>query len=102
MIRRPPRSTLFPYTTLFRALLNYAVVLDTLRRREEALAYYDKALAIKPDYAEALFNRGDRQRTRMNSTHTCTSYAVFSSKKHNTTHPHTPRPHPLRTLTLPP
>ena len=40
------------------ALLNYAVVLDTLQRREEALAYYDKALAIKPDYAEALFNRG--------------------------------------------
>jgi protein O-GlcNAc transferase len=40
------------------ALLNYAVVLDTLRRREEALAYYDRALALKPDYAEALFNRG--------------------------------------------
>src|ERR1700675_199055 len=35
------------------ALLNYAVVLDTLGRREEALAYYDKALAIKADYAEA-------------------------------------------------
>jgi protein O-GlcNAc transferase len=40
------------------ALLNYAVVLDTLRRREEALACYDKALALDPDYAEALFNRG--------------------------------------------
>jgi protein O-GlcNAc transferase len=40
------------------ALLNYAVMLDTLGRREEALAYYDKALAIKPDYADALFNRG--------------------------------------------
>jgi predicted O-linked N-acetylglucosamine transferase (SPINDLY family) len=39
-------------------LLNYAVVLDTLRRHEEALGYYDRALAIKPDYTEALFNRG--------------------------------------------
>jgi len=40
------------------ALLNHAVVLDALHRREEALAIYDQALEIKPDYAEALFNRG--------------------------------------------
>jgi predicted O-linked N-acetylglucosamine transferase (SPINDLY family) len=41
-----------------RLLLNYAVVIDALRRHEEALAYYDKALEVNPDYAEALFNRG--------------------------------------------
>jgi tetratricopeptide (TPR) repeat protein len=39
-------------------LSNYAVVLDALQRREEALAIYDRALAMKPDYIEALFNRG--------------------------------------------
>jgi len=38
--------------------MNYAVVLDSLRRREEALAHYERALRIKPDYAEAHFNRG--------------------------------------------
>jgi predicted O-linked N-acetylglucosamine transferase (SPINDLY family) len=39
-------------------LLNYAVVLDGLQRREEALVIYDRVLALKPDYAEAWFNRG--------------------------------------------
>src|SRR6201999_4629646 len=65
MIRRPPRSTLFPYTTLFRSAL------FTL-----ALA----AGAPSPAAAE-IANRADRKSTRLNSSHLGISYAVFCLKK---------------------
>src|SRR3989440_7028008 len=93
MIRRPPRSTLFPYTTLFRSLLalrtlmvpspalfTYVAVRHTLR----AAGVDDRALA---DYLAALLlefgdhDRQDRKSTRLNSSHDQISYAVFCLKK---------------------
>src|SRR5256885_5380197 len=78
MIRRPPRSTLFPYTTLFRSEQAFA---DVRRRREAELSAAEKALGI--DSAEA-----DRKSTRLNSSHLVISYAVFCLKKKKK-HPHT-------------
>src|SRR5256885_13096757 len=74
MIRRPPRSTLFPYTTLFRSLpLAVAAAV--------ALAIYNVGRDITPDYSgTALFGR-DRKSTRLNSSHLVISYAVFCLKK---------------------
>src|SRR5438034_7361373 len=74
MIRRPPRSTLFPYTTLFRS------------RRPHALAGADPARALRADARLAhRRSRGaaepDRKSTRLNSSHTVISYAVFCLKK---------------------
>src|SRR5205085_8933159 len=68
MIRRPPRSTLFPYTTLFRSVARalLAVELDRLT-----------ALAAERPTDEAL----DRKSTRLNSSHSQISYAVFCLKK---------------------
>src|SRR2546422_3861565 len=78
MIRRPPRSTLFPYTTLFRSLEQTGddVRLDRrvgLRPRERA-AHGEAALV-----GEAL--EQDRKSTRLNSSHGYISYAVFCLKK---------------------
>src|SRR3989442_11858992 len=73
MIRRPPRSTLFPYTTLFRSLSEVAP------RWAEAIS-----LAEPPhDAAEPPGNLGciDRKSTRLNSSHVRISYAVFCLKK---------------------
>src|SRR5256886_12927384 len=67
MIRRPPRSTLFPYTTLFRSL----IVLDD-RDYKVRLAQAEADLAV------AL---ADRKSTRLNSSHSQISYAVFCLKK---------------------
>src|SRR5699024_12364674 len=68
MIRRPPRSTLFPYTTLFRSLLDFVVLAD------EALDH--------PDTPEVLLDHlVDRKSTRLNSSHVSISYAVFCLKK---------------------
>src|SRR2546429_7183224 len=79
MIRRPPRSTLFPYTTLFRShdLWDYDVpaqpVLFTLRRGGSALP----AVAVGTKMGHLL----DRKSTRLNSSHGYISYAVFCLKK---------------------
>src|SRR5256885_11851654 len=67
MIRRPPRSTLFPYTTLFRSLGHVA-----------AGWYSDGGLRSK---VRRLVRRGDRKSTRLNSSHLVISYAVFCLKK---------------------
>src|SRR2546422_6932126 len=81
MIRRPPRSTLFPYTTLFRSLL-----LRT-RGREHALARLERKFRVHRDEALAqpedgeISARGDRKSTRLNSSHGYISYAVFCLKK---------------------
>src|SRR2546430_16462004 len=66
MIRRPPRSTLFPYTTLFRSSVG-----DLGARQREHLGEQRD-----PDSA-----RGDRKSTRLNSSHSQISYAVFCLKK---------------------
>src|SRR2546430_12462852 len=76
MIRRPPRSTLFPYTTLFRSLRDVA----------------DPDVLPEPDHdparaRQAVRHRarpiGDRKSTRLNSSHSQISYAVFCLKKKN-------------------
>src|SRR2546427_2230851 len=90
MIRRPPRSTLFPYTTLFRspcevhrrtaAPLGPAVFTRALAlRRERSLEPRDihRLPALRGDQL------GDRKSTRLNSSHSQISYAVFCLKKKN-------------------
>src|SRR5436190_21734285 len=72
MIRRPPRSTLFPYTTLFRSYLTSAILVVVRGFRSYRLAYSR--------------NPGtDRKSTRLNSSHTVISYAVFCLKKKKNT-----------------
>src|SRR2546430_4071287 len=72
MIRRPPRSTLFPYTTLFRSRAPTETVATTV------------LLAPSMTETEAAFwfeQHGDRKSTRLNSSHSQISYAVFCLKK---------------------
>src|SRR5690349_24264254 len=77
MIRRPPRSTLFPYTTLFRSRR-----LCPKRRSDEAApAEPLQLVAILEMLAKAL----DRKSTRLNSSHVEISYAVFCLKKKKNT-----------------
>src|SRR5260221_10846856 len=72
MIRRPPRSTLFPYTTLFRSI-EYAMHYDTTKFVSASM--HDVVVTL----FEALLQ--DRKSTRLNSSHTVISYAVFCLKK---------------------
>src|SRR3712207_8089499 len=97
MIRRPPRSTRFPYTTLFRS----EIVVDTgraggadERRVRAALGRLTTALRSDPEVAGVVVGRGaqfrdptgsylhlqDRKSTRLNSSHANSSYAVFCLK----------------------
>src|SRR5258708_30231763 len=79
MIRRPPRSTLFPYTTLFRSLLTLCSILDARRNRPRTIE--------KRSIPSRFLRRGppspdeDRKSTRLNSSHQIISYAVFCLKK---------------------
>src|SRR2546429_7189087 len=80
MIRRPPRSTLFPYTTLFRSLD------ASLKRFEEALSHLAAAhdrntTDVEISYYLGIAYEGDRKSTRLNSSHGYISYAVFCLKK---------------------
>src|SRR5258708_25385439 len=80
MIRRPPRSTLFPYTTLFRSSeIALRSGFDGLDLTTE-LAKSDQSAAVQMAVAEA-----DRKSTRLNSSHQIISYAVFCLKKKNET-----------------
>src|SRR2546422_7564758 len=84
MIRRPPRSTLFPYTTLFRsqpATLFLAVDLK-LRLFGSHVAYNSLGAGIHMQFFENMFQ--DRKSTRLNSSHGYISYAVFCLKKKKT------------------
>src|SRR5256885_6379185 len=102
MIRRPPRSTLFPYTTLFRSLhllglgdeVGRQVALvelhafDPLDVGLEALAFLDRDDAVLADLLHRLGEHladgliaADRKCTRLNSSHLVISYAVFCLKK---------------------
>src|SRR2546430_7053486 len=69
MIRRPPRSTLFPYTTLFRS--------TTYKRQQEAA----KVAGLITSYRVMVVEARDRKSTRLNSSHSQISYAVFCLKK---------------------
>src|SRR5690348_18113607 len=85
MIRRPPRSTLFPYTTLFRS----GLVLSTTDSRGKQISYsYDAdgrktgAYDTTGGAVQSTANQiGDRKSTRLNSSHPSISYAVFCLKK---------------------
>src|SRR2546422_5555334 len=86
MIRRPPRSTLFPYTTLFRSALTRARksadLIETLRRHDvpcSPILTIDRVLE-EPQTRESGI---DRKSTRLNSSHGYISYAVFCLKKKN-------------------
>src|SRR2546430_8776841 len=98
MIRRPPRSTLFPYTTLFRSAFLYSVyafltwpfrhLFRLLRRRRvPGKAQIKRAVILgfdgmDPVLATRFINEGkDRKSTRLNSSHSQISYAVFCLKK---------------------
>src|SRR3712207_7918894 len=81
MIRRPPRSTLFPYTTLFRSALPRAPGLRGGARAVLLRAGPRRAAAAREAQDERL--PGDRKSTRLNSSHANISYAVFCLKKKN-------------------
>src|SRR3712207_7488835 len=85
MIRRPPRSTLFPYTTLFRSPVSHStplpvVVVFDIARLSLAAA---RAAVVLLDASVAHLE--DRKSTRLNSSHANISYAVFCLKKKNDT-----------------
>src|SRR2546430_13538513 len=96
MIRRPPRSTLFPYTTLFRSGLNEG----TGRRQQrhavpftlaKAHPAHESSVELRVPVVEAmphvfLLEDVDRKSTRLNSSHSQISYAVFCLKKKNKLH----------------
>src|SRR2546430_5871424 len=83
MIRRPPRSTLFPYTTLFRSLAAHvAHVYSFMSGREPGQL---AVRAYNPELAPAHEREEDRKSTRLNSSHSQISYAVFCLKKKKTT-----------------
>src|SRR2546422_3043493 len=73
MIRRPPRSTLFPYTTLFRSCGPRAKVCASPQSSREAHSDHRQP--------ETCLHRRDRKSTRLNSSHGYISYAVFCLKK---------------------
>src|SRR5258708_24706058 len=72
MIRRPPRSTLFPYTTLFRSSSS------AVRKAFDLSAEPDD---IRRKYGRTTYGQRDRKSTRLNSSHQIISYAVFCLKK---------------------
>src|SRR2546430_12565277 len=77
MIRRPPRSTLFPYTTLFRSLK---------REGLQGVAHEDRRrLVVGPVTGGPAAAQIDRKSTRLNSSHSQISYAVFCLKKKTNT-----------------
>src|SRR3712207_8304455 len=93
MIRRPPRSTLFPYTTLFRSAewerevyiaqhLRYRMRFqDRLEVLEGALAIGWQADVLATEEVRSRLETVDRKSTRLNSSHANISYAVFCLKK---------------------
>src|SRR3712207_7010904 len=94
MIRRPPRSTLFPYTTLFRSLLIMTVnklpnrpvnarfeLSGTDSRRVQVYQFDGEHPTIRR--LADVHTDGDRKSTRLNSSHANISYAVFCLKKKN-------------------
>src|SRR5437764_8786865 len=95
MIPRPPRSTLFPYTTLFRSKCDFMEVCHLLLYGElpnaEQQAKFVNLVTHHTMVNEQMqfflrgFRREDRKSTRLNSSHRCISYAVFCLKKKNTT-----------------
>src|SRR2546422_4291034 len=76
MIRRPPRSTLFPYTTLFRSLQHYAHLAAGVAAERGIVS-----TGLELEFLDGVHGREDRKSTRLNSSHGYISYAVFCLKK---------------------
>src|SRR5256885_9490048 len=84
MIRRPPRSTLFPYTTLFRSLDFADPTHAAAQAREFARAHPVHGVVAVDDDTAVVAAAIDRKSTRLNSSHLVISYAVFCLKKKKT------------------
>src|SRR5258708_16243241 len=91
MIRRPPRSTLFPYTTLFRSAQEIHLDLHRVAHPPEDVDVVPTLLVVPPgrvvvdaDHVVDLAVQVDRKSTRLNSSHQIISYAVFCLKKKKT------------------
>src|SRR2546430_7911319 len=91
MIRRPPRSTLFPYTTLFRSAA-------VAKGHEVGLGGADRGRSPAGAPRGCDPGPGDRKSTRLNSSHSQISYAVFCLKKKKPTHARQRKP-PVPTIT---
>src|SRR3712207_8876234 len=85
MIRRPPRSTLFPYTTLFRSVGKIAASIVTKQEfgvtADSSVPVYTDTLVQWALQTDELLTIRDRKSTRLNSSHANISYAVFCLKK---------------------
>src|SRR5258708_10672661 len=79
MIRRPPRSTLFPYTTLFRSAIGFETFRRVIAEPAADMAVDGNAVVVDGHVS------GDRKSTRLNSSHQIISYAVFCLQKKNRT-----------------
>src|SRR2546427_1466704 len=86
MIRRPPRSTLFPYTTLFRSRFDNCIAVCNMENLDPMGIHTGESIVVAP--SQTLTNREyhtlrsiDRKSTRLNSSHSQISYAVFCLKK---------------------
>src|SRR2546427_4560822 len=86
MIRRPPRSTLFPYTTLFRSLLRGHPDDDQGEDVVQGVDGRVQGAAEDGERSGAETHERDRKSTRLNSSHSQISYAVFCLKKKKTEH----------------
>src|SRR2546422_6312742 len=94
MIRRPPRSTLFPYTTLFRSGLAWRIVRAFGRyggqgQLPPAVQSDARVRLLGRDVSQMVYDDLDRKSTRLNSSHGYISYAVFCLKKKNIISLHT-------------
>src|SRR5436309_10633497 len=86
MIRRPPRSTLFPYTTLFRSMRTRCALIQRSRKFLDPSLRFQRLSRLRPHLAVAAAGgvpgaARDRKSTRLNSSHVKISYAVFCLKK---------------------
>src|SRR5256885_6811985 len=100
MIRRPPRSTLFPYTTLFRSPKPDPDLAEQRRVVDALIAVLDPDVVFRLETREGQEVPIDRKSTRLNSSHLVISYAVFCLKKKENSNAvfcfrkHTSRPSP--------
>src|SRR5437868_9961697 len=97
MIRRPPRSTLFPYTTLFRSVfLDDDGIASDLNANHVAIDRVPRSATRGREYGKVPL---DRKSTRLNSSHVSISYAVFCLKKKNKNTRHSHRYKPIPKIT---